>query len=157
MATVYLALGSNLGDRRAALDRALAILRDHPAIRLGAVSTFLSTEPVGGPAGQGPYLNGAARIETDLSPADLLAELKRIEHELGRREGPRWGPRPIDLDIILYAHLEMDTPELTLPHPRYRERRFVLAPLAEIAPEARDPVTGRTVKELLLRFDEGDR
>jgi 2-amino-4-hydroxy-6-hydroxymethyldihydropteridine diphosphokinase len=155
MATVYLALGSNLGDRRAAMDRALAALRGHPAIRLGAVSTFLSTEPVGGPAGQGPFLNGAARIETDLAPADLLAELKRIERDLGRREGPRWGPRPIDLDIILYGALRLDTPDLTLPHPRYRQRRFVLEPLAEIAPEALDPVTGCTARELLLRIDEG--
>jgi 2-amino-4-hydroxy-6-hydroxymethyldihydropteridine diphosphokinase len=157
MATVYLALGSNLGDRRGNLDAALAALRGHPAIRVGAVSTFIETEPMGGPAGQGPYLNGAARIETDLAPADLLAELKCIERELGRREGPRWGPRPIDLDIILYDDLRMDTPELTLPHPRFRERRFVLTPLAEIAPEVRDPVTGCMVKELLLRLGEGER
>ena len=149
MATVYLALGSNLGDRRATLDRALEALRANPAIRVTVVSTFVETAPVGGPAGQGPYLNGAARIETDLAPADLLAELKRIEHALGRRPGPRWGPRPIDLDIILYGDLEMDTPDLVIPHPRFRDRRFVLAPLAEIAPEALDPVTQRTVAQLL--------
>lgn len=155
MATVYIGLGANLGERRETIDAALARLDEHPAIRVGAVSALIDTEPVGGPAGQPNYLNGAAAIETDLEPAALLAELKRIEHDLGRREGPRWGPREIDLDILLCGDLVLDACDLTIPHPRLRERRFVLAPLAEIAPDATDPVTGLTVRELVARLDEG--
>ena len=153
MSTVYIGLGANLGDRRAAIDAALARLDEHPAIRVRAVSALIETEPVGGPAGQPDYLNGAAAVETDLEPAALLAELKRIEHDLGRREGPRWGPREIDLDILLYDDLVLDSPDLTIPHPRLRERRFVLEPLAEIAPDATDPATGLTVRELVARLD----
>jgi 2-amino-4-hydroxy-6-hydroxymethyldihydropteridine diphosphokinase len=153
MPTVYLGLGANLGKRRETIDAALARLADHPAICVGAVSALIETAPVGGPAGQPNYLNGAAAIETNLDPAALLAELKRIEHDLGRRDGPRWGPRPIDLDILLYGDLVLDSPDLTIPHPRLRERRFVLEPLAEIAPDAIDPVTGLAVRALLARLD----
>jgi 2-amino-4-hydroxy-6-hydroxymethyldihydropteridine diphosphokinase len=148
-ATVYLGLGSNMGDRRANLDAAVAALRGHASIRVTAVSAFLETAPVGGPPGQGPYLNAAAAIETGLQPRELLAECKRIERELGRREGPRWGERPIDIDILLYDDVILDTPVLAIPHPRMAERRFVLEPLAEIAPDVRDPATGRTVREML--------
>jgi 2-amino-4-hydroxy-6-hydroxymethyldihydropteridine diphosphokinase len=155
MATVYLGLGSNLGDRRANLERAVVALRSHPEIRSVLVSTFIETAPVGGPEGQGPYLNGAARIETDLEPPALLATLKEIERALGRREGPRWGPRPIDLDILLYDQRVLETPDLVIPHARFRERAFVLKPLAEIAPDARDPVTKSTIKALLLRLEPG--
>jgi len=154
MAIAYLALGSNLGDRRAHLDAAVATLRAHPAVRDVRVSRFIETDPVGGPPGQGPYLNGAARIETDLGPQDLLALLKRIEHDRGREAGgPRWGPRTVDLDLLLYDDLRLETPDLTVPHPRLRERRFVLEPLAEIAPDARDPVTGLTIRALLTRLN----
>ena len=155
MATAYLALGSNLGDRRANLEAALAALRANTAVRVLAVSGFIETEPVGGPPGQGAYLNGAAAVETDLEPHALLAECKRIEKSLGRREGPRWGPRIVDLDILFYGALVLDTPDLTLPHPRLRERRFVLEPLAAIAPDLVDPVTGLTVGELLARLAQG--
>ncbi len=153
MPTVYLGLGANLGKRRETIDAALARLADHRAICVCAVSALIETAPVGGPAGQPNYLNGAAAIETNLDPAALLAELKRIEHDLGRRDGPRWGPRPIDLDILLYGDLALASPDLTIPHPRLRERRFVLAPLAEIAPDAVDPVTGLAVRALLARLD----
>jgi len=155
MPTVYLGLGANLGERRETIDAALAHLDEHPAIRVRAVSALIETEPVGGPAGGPNYLNGAAAIETDLDPAALLAELKRIEHDLGRRPGPRWGPREIDLDILLYGDLVLDSSDLTIPHPRLRERRFVLAPLAQIAPDATDPATGLTVRELVARLDAG--
>jgi len=153
MATVYLGLGSNLGDRRGNLEKALAALRRHPAIRVLAVSSFVETAPVGGPPGQGAYLNGAARIKTDLGPAALLEELKRLERSVGRREGPRWGPRTLDLDILLYGDTVLETPDLVIPHPRLGERRFVLEPLAEIAPDVRDPITNLTVRKLLARLD----
>jgi len=152
MATVYLGLGSNLGDRQGHLGRALAALVAAPAIRVIVVSRFIETEPVGGPPGQGMFLNGAARIETDLAPAPLLAELKKIEHRLGRREGPRWGERPIDLDILLYDDLVLETPDLVIPHPRLSERRFVLEPLSEIAPTVSDPRSGFSVRALLARL-----
>ena len=155
MATVNLGLGSNLGDRRANLEAALAALRANTAVRVLAVSGFIETEPVGGPPGQGAYLNGAAAVGTDLEPHALLAECKRIEKSLGRRDGPRWGPRIVDLDILFYGAIVLDAPDLTLPHPRLRERRFVLEPLAEIAPDLVDPVTGLTVGELLARLAQG--
>jgi 2-amino-4-hydroxy-6-hydroxymethyldihydropteridine diphosphokinase len=157
MPIVYLGLGANLGNRRAGLDAALAALRSHPRIRVEAVSSFIDTDPVGGPPGQPIYLNGAARLSTDLAPAELLAECKRIERALGRREGPHWGPRPVDLDILLYDDLVVDEPDLIIPHIGLRERRFVLEPLAEIAPDARDPESGRTVRELLARLEAGPK
>jgi 2-amino-4-hydroxy-6-hydroxymethyldihydropteridine diphosphokinase len=154
MATVYLGLGANLGDCRANIEAALDELRRSPQVSVIAVSNLITTDPMGGPPGQPKYLNGAARIETDLEPSALLAELKRIERLLGRRgDGPRWGPRPVDLDILLYDDLVLDEPDLVIPHQGLRERRFVLEPLSEIAPGARDPVTGRTAAELLERLE----
>ena len=152
MTTVYLGMGSNLGDRRRNLEAALEALGAHPQIAVSATSSFLETDPVGGPPGQGRFLNAAAGIETDLAPEALLAELKRIERALGRRAGPRWGPREIDLDILLCGDTILETAALVIPHPRMRERRFVLAPLAEIAPDAHDPVTGLSVRNLLARL-----
>jgi len=149
MTTVYLGLGSNLGDRRRNLEAALDALRAHPQIAVTAVSAFLETDPVGGPPGQGRFLNAAAKIETDLLPEALLEELKRVERALGRKPGPRWGPREVDLDILLCGDTILETGTLVIPHPRMRERRFVLEPLAEIAPTARDPVTGLSVRDLL--------
>ncbi|MBM4017277.1 MAG: 2-amino-4-hydroxy-6-hydroxymethyldihydropteridine diphosphokinase [Planctomycetes bacterium] len=155
MATVYLGLGANLGDRRANLDAALAALRAHPRIRVLAVSSFIDTAPAGGPPGQPAYLNGAACIETDLEPQTLLEECKRIERALGRTGGgPRWGPRPADLDILLYDQRIVDEPDLVIPHLGLRERRFVLVPLAQIAPDARDPVTGLSIRELAAGVEE---
>lgn len=153
MKTVYLGLGSNLGDRRGNLAAAIAALKTHPAIRVRVVSAPVETDPVGGPPGQEKFLNAAAQIETSLEPADLLAELQRIECALGRRPGPRWGPRTIDLDILLYGSQILATPDLTIPHPRLAQRRFVLEPLSEIAPDAVDPVTHLTVRQLLARLD----
>jgi 2-amino-4-hydroxy-6-hydroxymethyldihydropteridine diphosphokinase len=154
MPTAYIGLGANLGDREATIRRALGRLRAHPHIEVTAVSPLIETDPVGGPPGQPPFLNGAAALETDLAPHALLDVLKATEEGLGRRPRGRWGPREIDLDLLLYADRVVETDGLTVPHPRLSERRFVLAPLAEIAPDARDPLTERTVREMLAALGE---
>lgn len=149
--TAYIALGSNLGDRRAHIEAAVSALRRREGIEVVRVSELVETEPVG-PPGQGPYLNGAAELSTTRSPEELMRTLLRIEREVGRdraTETERNMPRVIDLDLLLYADRVLDSEGLTLPHPRMHERGFVLAPLASIAPEARHPVLHKSVAELL--------
>jgi len=132
---VFIALGTNVGeDLQRNLRAALDALGRLPRTELVRVSSFHSTDPWGVPDQPG-FLNAVAEIRTGLEPLPLLHELKRLEQELGRIPTYRWGPRRIDLDIILYGHRRVDMPGLKIPHPRYRERQFVLAPLREIAPE----------------------
>jgi 2-amino-4-hydroxy-6-hydroxymethyldihydropteridine diphosphokinase len=147
--TAYIALGSNVGDRRATLDSALACLRAADGVTVTAVSSFVETEPVGPP--QRPYLNAAAELRTTLDPGVLLDLLHAVESSHGRDRGgeTRWGPRRLDLDLLLYGERVIDEPGLTVPHPRMHERRFVLGPLAQIAPHAVHPARGRTVQWLL--------
>ncbi|MGO9469593.1 MAG: 2-amino-4-hydroxy-6-hydroxymethyldihydropteridine diphosphokinase [Isosphaeraceae bacterium] len=147
---VMIGLGSNLGDRRETLEAAIRALGDVPGIIVHRVSSFRETEPVGGPAGQGMYLNAAAALETRLDPFELLRALQQIEARFGRLRTVRWGARTLDLDLLLYQDRIIDTPELKVPHPRLASRRFVLEPLAEIAPHAVEPVSKRTIAELLL-------
>jgi 2-amino-4-hydroxy-6-hydroxymethyldihydropteridine diphosphokinase len=142
-----IALGANMGDRLASLRRAVKALS-------GKAGTVISTSEVyettpWGMTDQPSFLNAAIIIETELCPMELLAEVKKIEQELGRVESVRWGPREIDLDIIFYGDAVVDDPMLKIPHPHMRERSFVLAPLADIAPDWANPSDGRTVKELL--------
>lgn len=149
MASCLLALGANQGDRVGNLLAALDELRRRPEIRVQQVSSFLETAPVGGPLDQGRYFNAAAIIETQLAPRELMAVLLEIEKHLGRERTERWGPRAIDLDLLLYDDAVIDTPELIVPHPRMHERRFVLAPAAEIAADWRHPVTHQTIDKML--------
>jgi 2-amino-4-hydroxy-6-hydroxymethyldihydropteridine diphosphokinase len=130
----YVGVGANLGEREATIRRAIALLGEAPGVAVTGVSTLRETEPWG-PVPQPRYLNGAFAVETELAPRVLLDVLLDVERRLGRtRDGERFGPRTIDLDLLVYDDVAIDEPGLTLPHPRLQERRFALEPLAELAP-----------------------
>jgi 2-amino-4-hydroxy-6-hydroxymethyldihydropteridine diphosphokinase len=149
MPVAYIGVGANLGDREATIRAALAALDATPGIRVVAVSSFRETEPVGY-VDQPRFLNAAAAVETELDARGLLDALLAVERGLGRtREGPRFGPRTIDLDLLLFGDVEVDEPGLTVPHPRLHERAFVLEPLTELDPEM--VVPGRGPLESLRR------
>jgi len=144
MARAFLGLGSNMGDRRAQLRTAISELPD-----VVAVSALYETEPLGGPPGQGPYLNAVVELDTDLSPRQLLELGRSLEAAAGRARGVRWGPRPLDVDVLLVDDQVVDADDLVVPHPRMWERRFVLVPLLELAPELVPPETAeRAVGEV---------
>jgi len=144
---VQLSLGSNLGDRASALQAALRALAATEGVRLVAYSHCYETEPIGIKE-QPAFLNMAVEIETALTPLELLNTVKALEADIGRQKSGRWGPREIDIDIILWGDLEYACDRLTLPHREFRERAFVLVPMAEIAPDAVDPVTGQSISVL---------
>jgi 2-amino-4-hydroxy-6-hydroxymethyldihydropteridine diphosphokinase len=149
MTRAYVGLGANLGDRERNLRRAVELLGAEPGIEVVAVSSFRETDPVGY-LDQPRFLNGACAVETDLPPRELLEHLLAVERALGRERGtgPRWGPRTIDLDLLLYGREEVDEPGLTVPHPRLTERSFALEPLLELDPNLHLP-DGRGLRELL--------
>ena len=147
MKTVYLSLGSNMGDRAAMLRRAIESLPG-AGVEVIRASSVYETEPME-LREQNWFLNMVVECRTGLFPLQLMRRLKKIEASLGRKRTVPKGPRNIDIDVILYGRAVVQTPALEVPHPRFRERRFVLGPLAELAPDLRDPVTGRTMADLL--------
>ena len=140
----YLGLGSNLGDRRANIDEAVRRLGETGGVTVTKASSIYETKPVGGTQ-QPDFLNAACEVETELSPRELLREAQRIEREMGRVRTVRWGPRNIDIDILLCGDTVIDGDALTVPHPRLTEREFALRPLAEIAPNVIHPVAKREI------------
>ncbi|MEE1621402.1 2-amino-4-hydroxy-6-hydroxymethyldihydropteridine diphosphokinase [Zafaria sp. Z1313] len=152
--TAVLALGSNLGERSDTLSNAVADLVAHPQMRLCQVSEVVQTRPVGGPDGQPDYLNMVLEVETTLAPVALLRHCQSVEDAHHRVRGVRWGPRTLDVDIITYGEVELDLPELTIPHPRAAERAFVLQPWAWMDPDAQ--LGGTPVGELASRAPDLD-
>lgn len=142
---VYIALGSNLGDRKKLLKDALEEIQDFASLE--KQSRIIETEPIGY-KNQPKFLNMVAEISTDLSPIELIFRLQEIEHKMGRKREIENGPRTIDLDILLYNDKIVNQPNLQIPHPRMHQREFVLAPLAEIAPEAKHPKLHKTISQL---------
>jgi 2-amino-4-hydroxy-6-hydroxymethyldihydropteridine diphosphokinase len=153
---IYVAMGSNLGDRDAHLAAGLAALRATPGIEVVAVSPLYETDPVG-PAPQGPYLNGAIELATTLIPDALLKRLLEIEISRGRTRGPdRNAPRTLDLDLLLYGNRKLAGPDLEVPHPRLAERPFVLEPLCDLAPDLIHPTLGESIEVLARRVRDNE-
>jgi 2-amino-4-hydroxy-6-hydroxymethyldihydropteridine diphosphokinase len=154
-AIAYIGLGANLGDPRRQLREALAGLAAAEEVEVLAVSRFYLNPPLG-PEDQPWYVNAVARVRTRLAPEELLRVLQRLEDAAGRVRGKRWGPRVLDLDLLLFAGEIILTPELVVPHPEMPRRAFVLAPLAEIAPDAWHPALGKSAAELLNELDAAE-
>ena len=153
-----IALGSNLGDRLENLRAGIEELGSLDGLDIDDVSKLYETAPVGGPDQQGPYLNAALRATTTIGAAELLAQLHRIEALRERERTIHWGPRTLDLDLLIYGDLVSDDPALEVPHPRQHQRRFVLVPVCDVAPRLVHPVLGRTMRDLLadLPVEPGD-
>ena len=150
----YVALGSNMGDREAHLDGAVKSLSEDPKIRVNKVADYIVTKPYGG-VEQDDFLNSAVAIETLYSPEELLDKLHEIESAHARERIIHWGPRTLDLDILLYEDVVMDTPDLIIPHKDMHNREFVLKPMAEIAPYEKHPILGQTMEQLLKSLRQG--
>jgi 2-amino-4-hydroxy-6-hydroxymethyldihydropteridine diphosphokinase len=148
MVTAYLALGANIGNRRASLAGARKALGNKPGIRVVAESHLYETYPVGGPPDQKQFLNAVLKIETELEADILLETCLEVEKQFGRRRTRHWGPRTLDVDLLFYGSAVFRKEKLTVPHPRLHERAFVLAPLLDVAPGLRHPVLNRTINEL---------
>jgi len=151
--TAYIAMGSNLGDRRTTITAAIEALRADEGVFEVELSSLVETDPIGGSVGQERYLNGAARVRTSRDASSLLELMLAVEQRLGRLRREHWGPRPIDLDLLLFDDVVIDQPELTVPHPRMCERVFVLRPLGEIAGDVIHPVRMQSIRELLSHLE----
>lgn len=151
--TAYIALGSNLGDKKAYLDLAVRRLKESPECQVLKVSDYMVTAPYGG-VEQDDFLNGVLELKTTLDPEELLDKLHQIEQEANRERIIRWGPRTLDLDILLYDDLVLDTPELHIPHIEMHLRDFVLAPMCQIAPWKRHPLNRLTVQEMFEKLHQ---
>ena len=156
MVTAYLALGSNLGDREKILKGARHALNAAPGVRVTACSPLYQTEPVGGPEGQGPYLNAVLEVETELPAPDLLQCCLAVETRFGRQREERWGARTLDVDLLFWGEETRCEADIVIPHPRMHLRRFVLTPLRDLPPNLVHPLLGRTVCELLADLPHGD-
>lgn len=148
MSKVYIGVGSNLGDREENIKSAIKLIDNHPLIKIIKISPIYETEPVGFKE-QNWFLNLAVELETSLLPQELLVVLKQVESKLGKKIKRKWGPRTIDLDILLYNNCILDLPDLQIPHKLMHKRAFVLTPLAQIAPNVKHPVLNKTIKELI--------
>ena len=151
MATAFVGIGSNLGDRETNLRRAIELLSAEDGIEVVALSELRETDPVGSVA-QGPFLNGAVQVETSIAAHELLGRLLSVENRLGRVRSERWGPRTIDLDLLLYGGERVNEAEVTVPHPRLHERRFALEPLLDLDPALEIPGLG-PISTLLAELD----
>ncbi|MCA0972691.1 2-amino-4-hydroxy-6-hydroxymethyldihydropteridine diphosphokinase [Halobacillus litoralis] len=151
----YIALGSNLSEREEYLSQAIQILDRHESIRLIGRSTVYETEPVGY-TDQNDFLNMVLKVSTSLSPVALLDVCQSIEEELGRKRVVKWGPRTIDLDILLYNQENMEAEHLTIPHPHMQERAFVMVPLANLSPDVEIPTLGKTAGEVASELPKED-
>jgi 2-amino-4-hydroxy-6-hydroxymethyldihydropteridine diphosphokinase len=145
----YIGLGSNLGDRAKTIIRATMLLDDIPGIRVLKISQLIETAPLGGPPDQGDYLNGVAELICSISARQLLEQLLKIETHMGRERKEKWGPRSIDLDLLIFGDEIIDEPHLKVPHPLMQKRSFVMVPFCEIAPELVHPVLGSTMRQIL--------
>jgi len=153
---VFLGLGSNLGEREKYLNRAVSELKKLRDTTIVWASSVYETDPVG-KTDQPKFLNAAAEIATSLPPKDLYTELKAIEQQVGRKTSERWGPREIDIDLLIYDGLVFEDDHVTVPHPEMERRKFVLVPLKEIAPDLVHPISGMTIEELLAACEDGER
>jgi len=151
MSRAFIGIGSNQGDRLTHIFESMRALNATAGVHVCQVAVITETEPVGGPP-QDRYLNTVVEVETSLAPRELLRILRDVERQRGRRpSAERWGPRPIDLDLLLYEDQVVDEEDLTVPHPRMHERRFVLEPLAQLAPQFIHPVMKQSIQELLSK------
>ncbi|MGQ9607936.1 MAG: 2-amino-4-hydroxy-6-hydroxymethyldihydropteridine diphosphokinase [bacterium] len=152
MSTIYIGLGSNLGNKKENIRQALSLLNEVEGITIVKISSFYETEPVGY-EDQNWFINAVAQIETSFSPQEILKIFKEIEQKIGREESIRWGPRKIDLDILFYDQLVYKSNDLIIPHPRLHERAFVLVPLAEINKELMHPIYNKSINKLLSELN----
>lgn len=158
MMVVFIGAGSNIGDRLGYIKKAIALLKETPGLRIVNVSSVYETESKYGPEGQSDYLNLVLEVESDLTPQGLLTELKAVEKILGRKESvTRWGPREIDLDILLFDEQVVQEKDLIVPHPFMQERFFVLKPLNDLAPGVKHPLSGQNAREMLESLNERGR